>query len=206
MSGEPSPATAGPRQAESRKGLPILAFPDAAALAAWLGAQPPGSVGMWLKLAKKGSGVPSVSKAEAVDSALCHGWIDGQLNPYDDKSWLIRFTPRRPGSKWSLVNRERAEALIAEGLMRPAGLAEIAAARADGRWADAYPPHSRAEPPPDFQSALDSSPAAAAFFSTLRGANRYALIYRVLDAKKPATRAKRIAQFVAMLERGETLY
>ena len=191
---------------ETRGGLPILAFADAAALEAWLAEQPPDKPGFWLKLAKKGSGTPSVSKAEAVDAALCQGWIDGLMNPYDEKSWLIRFTPRRPRSKWSQINCERAEALIAEGRMRPAGLAEVEAAKADGRWADAYPPHSRAEPPPDLQAALDASPKAAAFFATLKGANRYGLIYRVLDAKKPETRAKRIAQFVDMLERGETLF
>jgi uncharacterized protein YdeI (YjbR/CyaY-like superfamily) len=191
---------------ETRKGLPILAFADAAALEAWLAGQPPGSAGIWLKLARKGSGLASVSKAEAVDSALCHGWIDGLMNPYDETSWLIRYTPRRPRSKWSQINRERAEALIAEGRIRPAGLAEVEAAKADGRWANAYPPHSRAEPPPDLRVALDASPRAAAFFATLKGANRYAFIYRVLDAKRPETRARRIAEFVAMLERGETLH
>jgi uncharacterized protein YdeI (YjbR/CyaY-like superfamily) len=191
---------------EERSGLPVLSFPDAAALEAWLAGQPGDHRGIWLKLAKKGSGIASVSKAEAVDAALCHGWIDGQMNPYDDKAWLIRFTPRRARSKWSLVNKERAEALIAEGRMRAGGLAEVEAAKADGRWADAYPPHSRAEPPPDFRAALDASPKAAAFFATLKGANRYGLIYRVLDAKRPETRAKRIARFVGMLERGETLF
>lgn len=191
---------------ETRKGLPILSFPDAAALDAWLRQQPRDSAGMWLKLAKKGSGIASVAKAEAVDAALCHGWIDGQMNPYDETSWLIRFTPRRPRSKWSLINCERAEALIAAGRMQAAGRAEIEAAKADGRWANAYPPHSRAAPPPDLQAALDASPEAAAFFATLKGANRYGLIYRVLDAKRPETRARRIAGFVAMLERGETLF
>ncbi|MEA3041908.1 MAG: hypothetical protein QOC65_1397 [Sphingomonadales bacterium] len=191
---------------ETRKGLPILSFPDAAALDAWLRQQPRDSAGMWLKLAKKGSGIASVAKAEAVDAALCHGWIDGQMNPYDETSWLIRFTPRRPRSKWSLINCERAEALIAAGRMQAAGRAEIEAAKADARWANAYPPHSRAAPPPDLQAALDASPEAAAFFATLKGANRYGLIYRVLDAKRPETRARRIAGFVAMLERGETLF
>jgi uncharacterized protein YdeI (YjbR/CyaY-like superfamily) len=191
---------------ETRNGLPILAFADAAALEAWLAEQPPGSGGIWLKLAKKGSGIASISKAEAVDVALCHGWIDGLMNPYDEKSWLIRYTPRRPRSKWSEINRERAEALIAEGRMHPAGLAEVEAAKADGRWADAYPPHSRAEPPPDLRAALGASPKAGAFFATLKGANRYGIIYRVLDAKRPETRAKRIAGFVEMLERGETLF
>jgi uncharacterized protein YdeI (YjbR/CyaY-like superfamily) len=191
---------------EMRAGLPVLAFADAAAIHAWLERHGACSAGFWLRLFKKGSGVASVSKAEAVDAALCHGWIDGLMNPYDETSWLIRFTKRRARSKWSVINRERAEALIGEGRMRPAGLAEVEAAKADGRWADAYPPHSRAEPPPDLQAALDASPKAAAFFATLKGANRYALIYRVLDAKRPATRAKRIAGFVAMLERGETLH
>jgi uncharacterized protein YdeI (YjbR/CyaY-like superfamily) len=191
---------------EMRDGLPILAFPDRGALEAWLGEQPADSAGFWLKLAKKGSGLASVAKTEAVDAALCHGWIDGRMNRYDGKSWLIRFTPRRPRSKWSQVNCERVEALSAAGRMRPAGLAEVEAAKADGRWADAYPPHSRAEPPPELQAALDASPEAAAFFATLKGANRYGLIYRVLDARRAETRAKRIAQFVAMLERGETLF
>ena len=191
---------------ETRGGLPILAFADRAALEAWLERQPGDHPGIWLKLAKKGSGIASVGQKEAVEAGLCFGWIDGLLNPYDERFFLVRFTPRRPRSKWSQINVERAEALIEAGRMRPAGLAEVEAAKADGRWADAYPPHSRAEPPPDLKAALDASPEAAAFFATLKGANRYGLIYRVLDAKKPETRAKRIAQFVAMLERGETLF
>jgi uncharacterized protein YdeI (YjbR/CyaY-like superfamily) len=191
---------------ETRKGLPILAFSDAAALEAWLERQPRGHPGIWLKLAKKGSGIASVAQKEAVEAGLCFGWIDGLLHPYDESFYLIRFTPRRPRSKWSLINVERAEALIEAGRMRPAGLAEVEAAKADRRWADAYPPHSRAEPPPELRAALDASPKAAAFFATLKGANRYGLIYRVLDAKKPETRAKRVAGFVAMLERGETLF
>jgi uncharacterized protein YdeI (YjbR/CyaY-like superfamily) len=191
---------------EMRAGLPVLTFADAAAMEAWLERQGAVSAGFWLRLFRKGSGAASVAKAEAVDAALCFGWIDGLINPFDETSWLIRFTKRRPRSKWSVINREGAEALIAEGRMRPAGLAEVEAAKADGRWADAYPPHSRAEPPPDLQRALEASPKAAAFFATLKGANRYALIYRVLDAKRPETRAKRIAGFVEMLERGETLH
>lgn len=191
---------------EERAGLPIMAFADEAALEAWLDEQPRDHKGIWLKLAKKGAGVASVTQKQAVDAGLCHGWIDGLLNPYDARFYLIRFTPQRAKSKWSKINTERAEALIAEGRMRAAGLAEVEAAKADGRWADAYPPHSRAEPPPALQAALDANPKAAAFFATLKGANRYALIYRVLDAKKPETRAKRIADFVAMLERGETIH
>jgi uncharacterized protein YdeI (YjbR/CyaY-like superfamily) len=191
---------------ETRGGLPILPFGDREALEKWLDEQPCDHPGIWLKLAKKGSGVASVSQKEAVEAGLCFGWIDGLLNAYDERFYLIRFTLRRPRSKWSQINVEKAEALIEAGRMRPAGLAEVEAAKADGRWADAYPPHSRAEPPPELQAALDSSPRAAAFFATLKGANRYGLIYRVLDAKKPETRAKRIAQFVAMLEKEETLF
>lgn len=191
---------------ETRGGLPILPFADQAALEDWLGRQPRDHSGIWLKLAKKGSPVGSVSQKEAVEAGLCFGWIDGLMNAYDQSFYLIRFTPRRPRSKWSQINVEKAGALIEAGRMRPSGLAEVEAAKADGRWADAYPPHSRAEPPPELQAALDSSPKAAAFFATLKGANRYGLIYRVLDAKRPETRAKRVADFIAMLERGETLF
>lgn len=194
------------RGAEARGGLPILSFGDQAAFERWLAAEPRTSKGLWLKIAKKGSGRDSVSKAEAIDAALCHGWIDGQLDKYDEASWLVRFTPRKRGSKWSQVNRSRALELIAAGRVSPAGLAEIEAAKADGRWDAAYAPASRAEVPPDLQAALDRSPSAAAFFGTLKGANRYAILYRVGMAKKPDTRSKRIAQFVAMLERGETIH
>ena len=191
---------------EERAGLPILAFADAGALERWMGAQPADSPGAWIKFAKAGSGISSVSKAEAIDVALCHGWIDGQLDKYDERYWLIRFTPRRARSKWSQVNRARAEELIAAGRVRPRGLAQIEAARADGRWDAAYAPASTAEPPPDFQAALDRSPQAAAFFATLTGANRYAILYRIGAVKKPETRARKIAAFIAMLERHETVY
>ena len=191
---------------EVRKGLPLLAFADAAALEAWLEAQPPDHPGIWLKLAKAGSGVASVSKSEAVDAGLCFGWIDGLLNPYDARYFLVRFTPRRPKSKWSLVNVERAEALIAAGRVRPQGLRQIEAARADGRWDSAYPPHSRIAVPPDLQAALDGSPKAAAFFAALKGANRYAILYRLHDVTDPAKRAAAVARWIGMLERGETVY
>lgn len=191
---------------ETRAGLPIIGFADAAALDSWLAAEPRSSKGFWLKLAKKGAGFASVSKAEAIDIALCHGWIDGQLDKYDDASWLVRFTPRKRASKWSKINRTRATELIESGRMRPAGLAEIEAAKADGRWDAAYAPASAAQVPPDLQAALDGSPRAAAFFATLKGANRYAILYRVGTAKKPETRAKRIGEFMALLERGETIH
>jgi uncharacterized protein YdeI (YjbR/CyaY-like superfamily) len=191
---------------EMRAGLPVMTFADAAAFEAWLAAQPRTSKGLWLRLAKKGAGFASLSKAEAIDAALLHGWIDGQLDKYDETSWLVRFTPRKPTSKWSQVNRRRALELIAAGRMRPAGLAEVEAAKADGRWEAAYAPASTAQPPPELQAALAASPRAAAFFATLTGANRYAVIYRAGAAGKPETRAARIAKLVAMLERGETIH
>lgn len=191
---------------EARAGLPILAFADRTALEAWLEAEGRESKGIWLKLARQGSGRGGVTKAEAIDAALCFGWIDGQLDTYDAEHWLVRFTPRRARSKWSARNRARALELVAEGRVRPPGMAEIEAAKADGRWDAAYAPQSEAEVPPDLQAALDASPQAAGFFATLKGANRYAILYRIGEAKRPETRAARIAKFVAMLERGETLH
>jgi uncharacterized protein YdeI (YjbR/CyaY-like superfamily) len=191
---------------EERAGLPILAFADAATLEGWLQAQPASSPGLWIKLAKAGSGIASVTKREAVDAALCYGWIDGQLDKYDNEHWLIRLTPRKPRSKWSQVNRTRATELLGAGRMRPRGLAQVEAAKADGRWNAAYAPASKAEVPADLQAALNQSPVAAAFFATLTGANRYAILYRIEAVKKPETRARKIADFVAMLERHETVH
>lgn len=201
------PAAKPPGQsAETRAGLPVLGFASAAKFEAWLRRQPPEAAGLWLRLAKQGAGVASVSKAEAIEVALCHGWIDGQLQPYDERFWLVRFTPRRRGSRWSQVNRATADRLIAGGRMAAAGLAEVEAAKRDGRWDAAYAPQSRAEVPPDLQAALDANPAAAAFFATLKGANRYAVLYRVQDAKTDKTRQARIAKFVEMLACGEVLH
>lgn len=191
---------------EQRAGLPIIAFPDMAAVERWLAAQPADSPGLWIKLAKAGSGIASVTKAEAIDAALCHGWIDGQLGKYDDAFWLVRFTPRKTRSKWSQVNRARAEELLAAGRVHPGGLAQIEAARSDGRWEAAYAPASKAQVPADLQAALDRSPKAAVFFATLTGANRYAILYRIAAVKKPETRARKIAGFIAMLERHETVH
>jgi len=188
-----------------RAGLPILAFADLSAWEAWLAVQPRASKGAWLKLAKGAAAAPALTRQEAIDGALCHGWIDGQLNPFDGDWWLIRFTPRKPRSKWSEKNRRRAEQLLDEGRVAPAGLAEIDAARADGRWDAAYAPASTAAEPDDLRAALDADPAARAFFDTLTGSNRYAILYRIHDAKKPETRAARIAKFVAMCARGETI-
>ena len=184
---------------ETRAGLPILGFPDRASLEAWLEAEGGSSPGIWLKLAKQGSGRPSVSRAEAIDAALCFGWIDGQLDKYDEDHWLIRFTPRRPRSKWSERNRKRAGALLAEGRVRPPGLAEIEAAKADGRWDAAYDSPRNATVPGDFAKALAKNARARKFFATLRGANRFAVLYRVQDATRPEVRARRIKALVEML-------
>ena len=186
--------------------LEVLAFPDAASWEQWLSANGAASPGVWMKLGKAGAPEPSVSKAQAIEIALCHGWIDGQLGKLDEAYFLTRFTPRRPSSRWSQVNRKTAERLLSEGRIAPAGLAQIEAAKADGRWDAAYAPQSKAEPPADLLAALAAEPAAEALFRELDSANRFAVIYRVQDAKKPETRARRIADFVAMLARGETIH
>ena len=191
---------------ETKAGLPIIGFATSVAFEAWIEAQSCDASGLWLKLAKKGSGIASLSKADAIDTALCHGWIDGQLDKYDDRCWLIRFTPRKPRSKWSEVNCNRALELIDAGRMRPAGFTQVAAAKNDGRWEDAYAPASRAQVPQDLQAALDLNPQAATFFASLTGANRYAVLHRIGAVKRPDTRARKIASFVAMLERGETVH
>jgi uncharacterized protein YdeI (YjbR/CyaY-like superfamily) len=191
---------------EMRSGLPIIGFTKATDFDAWLIAQPRTSSGLWLKLAKKEARVASLSKPDAIDAALCHGWIDGQLDKYDDEHWLIRFTPRKRASKWSENNRRRAIELMAEGRMHATGLAEVDRAKEDGRWSAAYAPASTVQIPPDLQTALDASPRAATFFATLKGANRYAILYRISTAKRPETRTKRIVAYVAMLERGETIH
>jgi len=186
--------------------LPRRAFASAAEFEAWLEREGASSTGIWLRLAKKGSGVPSVTYDEALEAALCFGWIDGQGAPLDDRFWLVRFTPRTRRSKWSQRNRDLAGGLIAAGRMRAAGAAEIAAAKADGRWEAAYPGQRTAIVPEDLRAALDASPVAAAFFDELDRVNRYAILYRIHDAKRPATRAARIARFVAMLAAGERIH
>jgi uncharacterized protein YdeI (YjbR/CyaY-like superfamily) len=172
----------------------------------WLEANHATSPGVWLKILKKGSSESGPTRAEALDVALCFGWIDGQRNGLDADFYLQRFTPRRAKSTWSQRNRSRVCALIEAGRMRPAGRAEIERAKADGRWDAAYAPPSTATVPEDLQAAIDANPDAAAFFGTISRQNRFALIFRTNSAKKPETRAKRIAQFVEMLARGETIY
>ncbi len=186
--------------------LPVVAFSSQQAFEVWLTSQPADCRGLWLKVAKKASGIASISRAEAVDSALCHGWIDGQLDSFDGNYWLIRFTPRQPASKWSEINRARAQELVALGRMRPTGLKEIERAKKDGRWDAAYAAQSTAQVPDDLARALAKSKKAKAFFETLDSKNRFAILYRVHSAKKPETRAARIEKFVAMLVEGETLH
>jgi uncharacterized protein YdeI (YjbR/CyaY-like superfamily) len=191
---------------EQRSGLPVLVFTHLAALEAWFTSQPSDAPGTWIKLAKKMAPRATLTKAEAIDAALCHGWIDGRLEKYDDVYWLIRFTPRRSGSKWSLRNRKRASELMEQGRMRPSGLAQIEAAIADGRWDRAYASASKAQVPSDLRNALNKNPMAAAFFKTLSSRNRYAILYRIGAVKKTETRKRKIREFVAMLERGETIH
>ncbi|HYI98253.1 MAG TPA: YdeI/OmpD-associated family protein [Thermoleophilaceae bacterium] len=186
--------------------LPILPFASREAWESWLEEHHDSSAGVWLKIAKKATGIETVTHAEALEEALCFGWIDGQRNSFDDEWFLQRFTPRRPRSRWSQINRDKADELIARGAMRPAGLREVKRAKADGRWDAAYASQSKIEVPPDLQQALEDSPAAKEFFGTLNSTNRYAVLYRIHDAKRPETRARRIEKFVAMLARGEKLH
>lgn len=187
-------------------GRPVLGFASAAVWRDWLAQQPATSAGLWLKIPKKGCAEPGVGYAEALDEALCYGWIDGQKRPLDEDHFLQGFSPRKARSRWSKINCGKAEALIESGRMRPAGLSEVERAKADGRWDAAYEAQSTASVPDDLQSALDANPAAAEFFAQLNKANRYAVLYRVQEPKRPETRAKRIEKFVAMLEKHETVH
>jgi uncharacterized protein YdeI (YjbR/CyaY-like superfamily) len=192
--------------ARPKDDLPVLSFPSQAEWEAWLHKHHADSPGLWLRLAKTASGTPSVSYAEAVEGALCHGWIDGQKNSLDDTSWLQKFTPRGPRSLWAKLNRERAERLIAEGRMTPAGLAAVEAARRDGRWKAAYDSPKTSAVPDDFQAALARNAKAKAFFATIDGRNRYAMLWRIQTAKKAETRERRIQDFVQMLAKKQLLY
>jgi uncharacterized protein YdeI (YjbR/CyaY-like superfamily) len=186
--------------------LPQLSFASGADWEAWLAEHHASSDGVAVKIAKKGSGIASVAYPEVLDIALCFGWIDGRRNALDDDLFLQRFTPRRARSRWSRINREKAEALIAAGRMRPAGMAEVERAKSDGRWDAAYEGQRTIAVPDDLQRELDARPEAAAFFATLSSQNRYSILYRLHDAKRPETRARRLEKFVAMLEAGETIY
>lgn len=186
--------------------IPIILFATPRDWEAWLKANHAESKGLWLRLAKKKSGIESLTYAEALDVALCYGWIDGQKKSYDDATWLQKFTPRGKKSIWSKINREKAEALIKSNRMKAAGLKAIESAQQDGRWDAAYDSQSRAAVPEDFQAALEQNAKAKAFFATLKSVNRYAILFRLQTAQKAETRAKRIAQFIAMLERNETIH
>ena len=190
----------------AKDGRPILAFASPEEWEVWLEREHASSDGVWLKFAKKGSGVASVAYAEAVEVGLCYGWIDSQALSLDERFYLQKFTPRRARSKWSRVNRDKVAALMKQGRMKPAGLAQVEAAKKDGRWEAAYASPADVEVPEDLQRALDASPKAAEFFATLNKSNRYAIVYQLQDAKKPETRTRRLEKFVGMLERGEKLY
>lgn len=184
--------------------LPILPFETKKKFAEWLAKNHDESVGLWLKIAKKATGISTVTYAEALDVALCYGWIDGQKGSFDEQYFLQKFTPRRPKSIWSKINVEKVAGLIASEEMKPAGLKAVEAAKQDGRWAAAYSSQKNMEVPADFQSALNKNKKAKAFFETLTGSRRYSFLFRIETAKKAETREKRIRQFVEMLERGET--
>ena len=182
---------------------PTLSFKSRDAWAAWLDEHHSSSDGIWIKIAKKASGIASITYAQAVEEALCYGWIDGQMKRIDDDFFVQKFTPRRVRSKWSKVNIAKVEDLIASGKMQPAGLAEIERAKADGRWDAAYDSPRTATVPRDLEQALDQEPAAKEGFTKLTSSQRYLILYSLQDAKRPETRARRITKYVEMLARGE---
>ena len=190
----------------SDDGLPKIPFASPAEWELWLEDNHAVSEGLWIKMAKKDAGIESVRYPEVLDSALCFGWIDGRREALDERHFLQRFTPRRTRSRWSQINREKAERLIADGRMRAAGHAEVKRAKADGRWDAAYAGQRSITVPDDLRRELDANPRAAAFFAELSSQNRYAILYRLHDARKPETRARRLAKFVAMLDAGETIH
>ena len=186
--------------------MPQLKFGTQAEWSDWLSRHHASSPGIWVQIAKQGSGVTSLTYAEAVESALCYGWIDGQKQKMNETFWLQKFTPRKADSVWSLVNRQKALGLIERSLMQPAGHEAIQRAQANGRWESAYEGQSNATVPPDLAAALRESPKAAEFFAKLNRVNRYAILFRLQTAKKIETRIARLNKFVSMLERGETLH
>lgn len=186
--------------------LAVMPFGTARDWEAWLYEHHTDTKGIWLKIAKKGTRIPSVSYAEALDSALCYGWIDGQKASFDEQYWLQKFTPRGPKSMWSKVNCDKVDALAAEGRMQPAGIRQVELARADGRWDLAYDSQSKITMPADLQLELDKNQEAQDFFNTLNSVNRYAILYRIQTAKKPETRAALIQKYVSMLSNHQKLH
>lgn len=188
------------------KGLPVIEFASQREWERWLARHHDSDSGIWIAIAKKGSDIASVRYPEVLEVAICFGWIDGRRERLDDERFLQMFTPRRSRSRWSRINREKAEELTAHGRMAQAGLAQIEDAKRDGRWEDAYEGQRNAMVPQDLQRQLDARPAAAKFFATLSSQNRYSIIYRVNDAKRPQTRERRIEKFIQMLEAGEQIH
>ncbi len=186
--------------------LPVLPFANKKKWADWLAKQHDKSTGVWLKLAKKTADIASVTYEEALDVALCYGWIDGQKGSFDDQYWLQKFTPRGPKSLWSKINVEKAERLIASGAMKPAGLKAVELAKQDGRWKAAYHSQKTISVPEDFQSELEKNQKAKEFFGTLKSAERYSFLFRIHNVKRPETRARKIQQFVEMLAKHEKLH
>ena len=186
--------------------LPIISFAAQQDWEAWLKEHHADAAGVWLKLAKKGTGTPSVSYSEALDGALCYGWIDGQKASCDEQYWLQKFTPRGPKSMWSKVNCDKATALLASDRMQPAGRRQMELAKVDGRWEAAYESQSKITIPDDFQRELDNNQKAKEFFKTLNSVNRYAILLRIQTAKKPETRSARISKFIEMLSKNQKLY
>ena len=189
-----------------KESLPIIHFESQEDWEAWLQENYETSGGIWIKLAKKDSGIESVSRQEALDIAICYGWIDGQTASVDDNFWMQRFTRRRPKSKWSKINCQKATELIAQGKMKARGLEEVESAKQDGRWDKAYDSQRTMTVPDDLQKKLDENLRASEFFANLDSKNRYAILYRIHDAKKPETRARRIEKFVAMLNEGKKIH
>jgi uncharacterized protein YdeI (YjbR/CyaY-like superfamily) len=189
-----------------KEGLPIIHFESQEGWEAWLQKNHATSDGIWIKLAKKGSKIESVSRQEALDVAICYGWIDGQAASFDDSFWVQRFTRRRPKSNWSKINCQKVTELIAQGKMKAPGLKEVESAKQDGRWDRAYDSQSNMTVPDDLQKKLDENPRAREFFANLDSKNRYAVLYRIHDAKKPETRARRIEKFVTMLNEGKKIH
>ncbi|HAE82642.1 MAG TPA: hypothetical protein DCK85_04565 [Ktedonobacter sp.] len=186
--------------------LPIISFETQQGWERWLTEHHTDTDGLWLKIAKKEAGISSVNYAEALESAICYGWIDGQKASFDDKYWLQKFTQRRAKSIWSKVNCTKALALIAEGRMQPAGIRQVELAQADGRWESAYESQSKITIPDDFQKELDNNLGAREFFTTLNSVNRYAILFRIQTAKKPETRSARISTFIEMLANNQKLH
>jgi uncharacterized protein YdeI (YjbR/CyaY-like superfamily) len=186
--------------------VPIRAFKNAKAWETWLAKNHTAADGIWMRLAKKNSGAKSITYPEALEIALCYGWIDAQKRGESETAWLQRFMPRAKKSIWSKINTEKALALIASGRMTPAGLDEVVRAKQDGRWEAAYEPASTAQVPADFEALLNKSPRAQKFFRTISATNRYAILWRLQTAKKAETRVKRMRTFIEMLEKGETIH